>query len=311
VLTPRRIIIVAALLQVAHVVPLTLLDPDGAGGITSNLIQLAMGLLCVAATLKAGRGGQPFERRFLALVAARYVIWAVAQGLATYAESHGNMDFAGSPADILFHLESVPLGIAFFLEPGRDTVRTDRPHPLDLAQILFFWAAMAFYIVYLASDSPASVGQAAAAHALVAGCFYIRAMTSRSTVASALFGRWTPAILLSGVNDAYSGFYDSTAGASFDLIWSLEMLIWIITAATWRTGRVEHGTLARRIVDRTVSLLPLVVAAFTLVLSLGLAQRKPKVAVALVVVALGCSVLRLLARRRQAAKVGATPAPGA
>src|SRR6185295_8536164 len=131
-------------------------------------------------------------------------------------------------------------------------------------------------------DVPVGVALGAATNGLVAGCFYLRAMTSRSAIASTLFGRWTPAILLSTVNDAYSGFYNSNSGEAFDLIWTTESLVWIITAATWRplAGQAETGV--RRLVDRTVSLLPLVVACFSLVLSLGIAQRRMGMAAALV-----------------------------
>jgi hypothetical protein len=107
-----------------------------------------------------------------------------------------------------------------------------------------------------------------------------------------MFGRWTPAIMLSSVNNAYSGYYNSIAGAGFDLVWSFEMLVWIVTTATWRAMPLPHATGARRTADRTLALLPLVVACFSLVLALGLAQRRPGIAALLVVAALGCAAAR-------------------
>ena len=131
------------------------------------------------------------------------------------------------------------------------------------------------------------------------------------TRASALFGRWTPAILLATVNDAYSGFYSSNAGEGFDLIWSMETLIWIVTAATWRPLGGERDAGVRRTVDRTVYLLPLVVACFSLVLSLGLCQRRLGMGLGLMAVALGGSAARWLGRRRLARQRADVPSTGA
>jgi hypothetical protein len=298
VLTPRRIIVASIVLFAAQAAILAIYGMDQPGPVLSGAFQLVMGLLCLIAPLMVARSGGTFERRFLMLVAGRYVIWGAAQSLATYNEIDGNLDFSGSLADILFHLEDVPLGIAFFLDPGRESDRVERPRLFDLAQILVFFAAVALYIRYLTSDSDAGVGGATATHALVAGCFYIRAMTSRSTAAAALFGRWTPAILLAAVNDAYSGYYNSSAGEWFDLVWALEMVLWIVTAATWSSMRLERGTSARRTVDRTVYLLPLVVGTFSVVVGIGIAQRKLALGALLVAAAVGCSAARFLARRR-------------
>jgi hypothetical protein len=299
--TPRTTIAAAAAFLLGHGVVLAIWGHEPPGPVISSVLQMSMGILCVAATVSAARAaGGTFERRFLLLVAARYVIFTVGQAIATYHERDVTWEFEGSLPDILFHLEDVPLGIAFFLDPGRDSDRLARPHPLDLAQIVLFWAAMFLYVRYLSSDAPLGVGLGAGTAALVAGCYYIRSLTSRSSVASAMFGRWTAAIMLSSVNDAYSGYYNSIAGAGFDLVWSFEMLVWIVTTATWRAMPLELGTGARRIADRTVYLLPVVVTCFSLVLSLGLAQRQPGLAALLVVAAVGCSAVRFLKRRRLA-----------
>jgi hypothetical protein len=299
-LTPRRTIAAAVAFLLAHAVVLFIWGHDQPGPIISSVLQVAMGVLCVAATVGAARAGFGlFERRFLLLVAARYLIFTVAQAIAAYHEQDVAWEFEGSVPDILFHLEDVPLGMAFFLDPGRDSDRPARPHWMDLAQIFIFWGAMALYVRYLTSDAPLVVGLGAGTAALVAGCYYLRALTSRSSVASAMFGRWTPASMLSSVNNAYSGYYNSVAGAGFDLVWTFEILVWIVTIATWRAMPFEHGTGVRRIVDRTMFLLPLVVACFSVMLSLGLAQRQPALAALLVGAAIGCAAGRILARRRE------------
>jgi hypothetical protein len=301
--SPLRImLVVSALLFAAHGVILGTWGHQQPGPVFSSFVQLALSVLCLAVTFRASRAAErSFERRFLMLVACRYAILVLAQALASYYElsARGTWEFEGSPADLLFHLEDVPLGIAFFLDPGPDSTRTARPHLLDLVQIGIFWIAVALYARFLIVDVQLGVGLVAATDALVAGCFFLRAMTSRSGIASALFGRWTPAILLSTVNDAYSGFYNSNAGEAFDLVWSTETLVWILTAATWRAMVVENATRARRTVDQTVYLLPLVVACFSVVLSLGLAQQRMAMGLSLIGAAAGGSAVRWLGRRRQ------------
>jgi len=280
---------------------LALWGHDPPGPVYSGLLQIGMGILCVAATASAARrAGGAFERRFLLLVVARYLIFILGQALCTYHERDIAWVFEGSLSDIVFHLEDVPLGVAFFLDPGRDGARPSRPHLLDLAQMVVFWAAIALYVRHFTSDAPMGVGLGAGTAALVAGCFYIRSLTSRSSVASSMFGRWAPAIMLSAVNNAYSGYYNSIAGAGFDLVWTFEMLVWIVTTATWRALPVAQVTRVRRTADRTIHLLPLVVACFSVVLSLGLAQQRPAEAALVGLAALGCAGARFLGRRRLA-----------
>jgi hypothetical protein len=306
----RTTLVLTGLLIVAEAVVLTVWGPVTPGPLVSGCIQLSLGLLCMTVAIAAARrgGGNRYERRFLLLVAARLALFSVAQILATYYLLDASVPFTGSLSDVLFHLEDVPLGIAFILDPGGEADRHARLHLLDLAQVVIFWATMALYVRYLSSDAPVGVGLVAGTGSLVAGCFYLRALTSRSTVTSSLYGRWTLAILLSAVNDAYSGFYNSNPGQPFDLVWLLEMVVWILTVATWSPMRLEPAV-ARRTVARTLSLLPLVVACFSLVLGLGLAQRRPALAGGLVAAAAICAALRLRGRlrRRSSPAVGTGP----
>src|SRR5688572_22600539 len=171
-LTPRNIIVAAVAFLAAHAVVLAIWGHQQPGPLLSSGLQLGMGILIVTITVSAARrAGGDFERRFLLLVAARYVIFIIAQAIATYHERDVAWEFEGSIPDILFHLEDVPLGIAFFLDPGRDSGRSTRPHPLDLAQIVVFWAAMFLYVRHMSSDAPLGVGLGAGTAALVAGCY--------------------------------------------------------------------------------------------------------------------------------------------
>jgi hypothetical protein len=289
---PRTTILAPALLLIVHVVVVFAFGDARPGPFLSNAVQLGVGSFCVIGAFQAARLGSAFERRFLQLVGARYLIWALAQGLATYYQLAGDVQFSGSLADVVFHLEDVPLAIALFLHPREESDRLGRAHAVDLAQMLVFWSALGLYVRHLTTST--GPGLVAATDALVAGCFYFRAVTSRSSVAGTMFGRWVPAILLSTVNDAYSGFYNSQPGGHFDLVWSLEMMVWIVTVTSWRPVRGEG---ARASIDRTIHLLPRVVACFTLVVAFGLAQERPLLAALVAALAVIIAAARPLARR--------------
>jgi hypothetical protein len=290
VISPRTSVVLAVLLMAAHATTLAIWGDRGPGPLLSNSVQLAFGLVNLVTAASAARGRSAFERAFFYLVAGRSLIWGVAQALATYYVV-ADIGLDGSPADFLFHLASVPLGIALFLHTRHTAAASERAHPLDLAQILVFWAAIALNIHFVLTGTGPGI---VATEALLAGCFYFRAMTSRASLAGAMFGRWTPAILMSTVNDGLATYYDALPGGSFDFIWSIEILVWLLTAVSWNPTRAAARHAA---VDRTVSPLPLVVAGTTLVVALGLAQHRPAPALAVAGGALACLAGAALHRR--------------
>jgi hypothetical protein len=293
---PRIVVGLAVLLLLAQGLVLGVYGQAGPGPGVSGLLQLGIGIAFIAAAMDAARapGASRFERRFMLLVGIRYVIWAMGQGLATHYEFSGRTDFDGSLAHILFRFEDVALGIALCLDAGRAD-RKERPRLLDLAQILVFWSAVYLYIRLLTPEGQRLVTPW---DALVATAFYLRGMLSRSLAASALFSRWTPVLLLSSVNHAYSGFYNSVAGAGFDLVWSVDMVLWILTVATWSPVRAPRAAAGPVAGDPSVRHLPLVVACFSLVLALGIAERRAAPAAALVVATAACLLGRWRGRVR-------------
>jgi hypothetical protein len=295
------IMIATAALLAAHAAALSWFGVRAPGPLLSNLIQLALGCLCIVASLWVSRGTGRFERRFFQLAALRYVIWGVAQILGTYQESDGT-PFEGSLADILFHLEDVPLGIALLLDPGGQSEGFAKVRFRDLGQMLLFCVALYVYIRTNPTISEAGIGRVAITDGVVATAFYFRALLTKSALARSLFGRWTPAILLRTINDAYAGYQGSPqAGELFDLIWSIEIVIWILTAVTWRPPREggDPGAAGDLKLDRTVGLLPLVAFSFVLVLSIGIAQERPGLAALVFAASLACLDFRLLGQLRR------------
>jgi hypothetical protein len=297
VVLARVVLIFAAALLGAQAVVLSMHGARPPGPALSNGLQLGIGLLFIVAALDAARAetATRFERRFMQLMAARYVLWSGGQALATYYEIVGKLDFAGSPAHLLFTVEDVALGVALCLDTGHPD-RSERPRAHELILIALFWTAVYLYIRFLGSESdPLYVTW----DALVAASFYLRAMLSRSQVGRTMFGRWVPVLLLSSANHAFASHHDSVAGAPFDLIWSADMILWILTALTWAPIRMGEWGNTGPLGDPTVRHLPMVVACFSLVLALGIAQRRPLAAALLVVATAVCLLAGHLARRRQ------------
>jgi hypothetical protein len=223
----------------------------------------------------------------------------ICQGIATYESYHeSDSSFDGSVTNVVFHLEDLPLCIALFLNPGPLGTRLERARLPDLAQIVVFGLTVYFYCHFMPTSPDSGVARIVGSHVLVGVFFYFRAVTIRSDIGSAMFGRWTLALLLSVVNDAYSlnSELDPLTGEMFDLVWSSELMLWTLIAATWRQTRPMPTRGARPAPDRALRVMPVVVACFTVVLAVSLAKYQPVVAAPLAAASLLCTALVLRSR---------------
>jgi hypothetical protein len=310
VFTPLRILVATGVLWLVHLGVILGWGVTAPGPAVSMGIQLLLACLCVLASFHAPAGADRFERRFLRLVALRYLICAVGQILGAYGTSDLT-PYQGSPADVVFHVEDVPMGIALLLDPGTPADREQRVSLRDLLQMVIFCLAIYAYFRTMPTLAAEGLDGIAAADVVVAAAFYFRAMSTRSNLARALFGRWTPALMLSTVNAAYSGYPGSPgAGERFDLIWVMETVAWILTAVTWvwPRDREANADLLPPI-DRTVQLLPVVVCCFVLVVAVGIAQEHLGLAAALAAASIAClrpSHLALIFGRRTEGAGGVT-----
>lgn len=294
-LLARVVLILAAALLGAQAVVLSVHGGRPPGPALSNALQLGLGLLFIVAALDASRAetATRFERRFMQLMALRYVIWAGGQTLGTYYEVIGKHDFAGSPAHFLFTIEDVALGVALCLDTGHPD-RAERPRIHELLPIALFWTAVYLYIRFLGNAEESLYGTW---DALVAAAFYLRAMLTRSRLGRTLFGRWVPVLLLSSVSHAYASHHHAAAGSAFDLVWSVDIILWILTALTWSPIRLGEWGDAGPLGDPSVRHLPLVVAVFSGVLAVGMAESQPLAAGLLVAAAGSCLLAGRLTRR--------------
>jgi hypothetical protein len=310
--SPKLVVIVTAVLFAAHAAVLTTLGTGGRGPLASNSLQLALGIVCVIAPLVAARGAVGFEKRFLYLMAARYLIWAVAQGLSV-AVSAGDAPYQESVANVLFHLEDLPMGMALLLDVDVPA-ETDRPTPVrivELGQMAVFLCAVVLYAVYSPTSPASGVGLLPSTDAIIASGFYARALLIRSPAAGALFGRFTPFILLSAINHSYAGHLAviPETGDLFDLVWSIENVVWILTAVTWGDRHKdlrEYGdvdeSLGFSLADASVRRLPFVAACFSVAMSLGVVSCRRSLGMALLVATLACAAVSAGSQRREATR---------
>jgi diguanylate cyclase (GGDEF)-like protein/PAS domain S-box-containing protein len=215
------------------------------GPLASDVIQLALGLICVLACTAAFRRSRGIARYVWRLLAFAFVVWAVAQALAVYVDVSGNHSL-DSLDDTLFFLSVVPFGMLSFLDPDGEASSFDRLHILDFVQV----GILAVSIFLCFSPRMWSLGDAfrlgpltwsrnISFDGLLAATFVLRAFLTKSKSVRWLFGRMALFLLLSGLADSYD-FTPGQAlppGGWFDLIWSALLGFPILMAATWKNEK--------------------------------------------------------------------------
>ncbi len=301
----RRILVTAAgLLWLAHVGIAAALGTRAPGPVLSDVIQLLLGGLLVAALYDASRRSEGIARAFWNLAVGAYCLWMIAQSLGVY------NDLVTAPvimplANLLFSFWFAPLAMALFLDPEHETGRLDALMALDFGQGVLVCVAAYLYFFYIPkSDTPAELSHSVwipyfGGYGLVAVAFILRAIVNRSRDVRALFGRMGIFLALSGGVDAlyyYGPGRGMKTGAWFDLLWSLLLIVPLIIAAMWKQSEAieispEAPVREKRIYTEVFYLIyPLLV----LFMSLRIARERLWIAGVVVLFSFVCSSARLL-----------------
>ena len=317
----------AGLLWLAHVGIAAALGTRAPGPVLSDVIQLLLGGLLVAALYDASRRSEGIARAFWNLAVGAYCLWMIAQSLGVY------NDLVTAPvimplANLLFSFWFAPLAMALFLDPEHETGRLDALMALDFGQGVLVCVAAYLYFFYIPkSDTPAELSHSVwipyfGGYGLVAVAFILRAIVNRSRDVRALFGRMGIFLALSGGVDAlyyYGPGRGMKTGAWFDLLWSLLLIVPLIIAAMWKQSEAieispEAPVREKRIYTEVFYLIyPLLV----LFMSLRIARERLWIAGVVVLFSFVCSSARLLltqnrlilakeALRREASRDGLT-----
>ena len=273
---------------VAHAAVLAGFGTGSGGPFLSNLLQLALGILCVPACLEASRRSGSLGQYFWRLMTFTFVVWCAGQVLGTYNEFRPD-EALSRLNDLLFIASTVPFGMVLFLDPDHEPNHFDRLHILDFIQAILFWGSVYLYFSHPqpGTDPAYSAWRRTMVYNVVlTGAFFLRAVLTKSGVVRALFGRMLLFLLLAGLADAYSNYpgRNLRAGRWFDIVWSLLVAIPLVIAATWNKGESSSSTgdapaRAHNIVVQ--QLFPLLYPALILVMSARNAQAYPLLATAI------------------------------
>ncbi len=238
------LIAASCILVVVQAIVIATLGHRTFGPLFSDVTQLALGLICILACTEAFRRSQGIARYAWRLLAAAFVVWTIAQGLAVYAEVSGDHS-PDSLSDILFFLSVIPFGMLTFLDPDGEPNSFDRLHILDFVQVCI----LAVSILLCFSPKMWSPGDALRVghftwsrniffDGLLVVTFVLRAALTKSQGVRWLFGRMALFLLLSGLADSYAlcPGQDLPPGGWFDLMWSALLGFPIVIAATWKNA---------------------------------------------------------------------------
>ena len=300
----RVVIVLAAVLWLAHAGIVAFLGLNPPGPIASDVIQFVLGAVLVGSIFAALRRSEGLARSFWQLTAAAYGLWLVAQGLGVYNDVAASVPVA-SISNLLFCFWFVPLAMAMFLDPEHEAGRLDVLTVLDFVQGVLVCIAAYLYFFYLPkSESPSELAHSVwtpyfVGYSFVAGAFVLRAVVTRSRDARILFGRMGAFLALSGCVDAlyyYGPGHLLRTGAWFDLLWSVLLVIPIVIAATWKQADAPEISLEapRREKRIYTEIFFLIYPLLVLFMSLRIARERLELAGLVVLCSFVCSSARLL-----------------
>ncbi len=305
--TTRNIVIVGFALLAAHVLILAALGEKRPGPFLSDLSQLLMGALVIRAALQSSRCENRLGKHFWQLTAVAYCLWMVAQGIATYGDVIVLPGVLRWTINLVFCFWSVPLAMTLFLDPDYEPRGFDTLLILDFVQGLIFCVAAYLYFFFIPTKSEPALDLAHSVwqpyfigYGLVTLAFLLRTAYSPSLVVRQLFGRMGALLLLSGIVDAmyyYGPGSGLNAGAWFDILWSLMLLIPLVMAATWKAPDAvgpEPEPNGKRRTFVVAQIFPLLYPLLVLGMFTGLAKSYNFLAVSFVLASFMCSTARLL-----------------
>ena len=307
------VVTVAASLWLAHAGVVALAGSAGRGPLLSDLIQLTLGVVLIYAVVQACRRSEGMARSFWGLAAAAYSLWLVAQGLGVYNDLVQSASVSWTE-NLIFCFWFVPLAMAIVLDPEQEAGRLDTLIVLDFVQAVLVCVAAYLYFFYLPkADASGEMAHEVwspyfAGYGFVAIAFVLRAVTSRSRDARALFGRVGIFLALSGCVDAlyfYGPGRGLKTGAWFDLLWSALLVVPLVIACTWKQAESPSYPSEPPRREKTIytEIFYLIYPLLVLFMSLRIARERLGLAAAVVLLSFVCSSGRLLLTQQRMLRV--------
>ena len=228
-------------------------------GLASNLIQLALDGIVVAAALRAASRSGTFGRRVWLLVSAAMAVHGVGQGIATFCDYMGSSPlFAPWWSDEFLFFWVTPLVVAVVADPLEPRRRLPIAGILDFLQVFLLGLAWHFSVfgdaMAWANDGPGMamlnweirLGR----DLFVLGCLVTRTLLSELGTSRNIFRRislFFATFALADIAYLYcEAMLSIRFGTGMDLIWSLPRWLLLLAAVSW----VQSGPESQRIVHR-------------------------------------------------------------
>ena len=317
-----RVFLVAALaLFLLHTallvaVPRNHVAPNAYPGLLSNLIQIACPILAALACIDASRRLQNFGKHFWLLFATGFLVWSLAQTLATYYDSflHASLQEPW-PSDIIFFLSMSAPFMALFIDQRKGFEWKQWPRIFDLAQVLILMLA-----VYLFTfDTPdawrngwGALGALAwipetSRDILLVSSFAVASLAGKNRTARYLYGRMAIFFFVYLLGEFPYLYLQSNqnlrTGSPLDLVWSVPFLVATVIAALAKPS--DSDTEAELWSERTYRRWPiahavsLVFPIIVLLMAAGIAEKQFATAIVLVLLSFSCSLARVLFAEHQ------------
>jgi len=310
----RSTAIAALTLFAVHVIVALWLGSSRAGGLLSDLIQLALGMTAILAGLQAARRSSQPERYVWRLVALSYGIWLIAQSLSVYSDFAPSFPAGDAVRDMCFTFWFAPLALVLFLDLEDENPRISVAMILDFAQVIIFWIAAYLYLLKSPSDAVTGAGLAPsmwaslfAYYGILMAALLARRLLAKRPATRASLMRLVAILFVSSLADFfyyYGPGQGLPTGATFDLLWSLSLLVPAIFASTWCPERSEitSPALSSERVSVLKELFPLLYPLLILGMSVRIAHLHFTFGAVVVLLSFLCCCARLLVTQHQLIK---------
>ncbi len=276
------------------------------GPLLSDFFQLALILLVMFAISGAARRSDYVGRYFWKLNLVAFSLSAIVQILGAYSDLFGETAWQIWTGNLLSCFWFLPLGMALFLDSHPQAKIFDSLLVFDFIQAALLCLTAYFYFFYISSSGDPDLDLSRsvwapyfAGYGILVVAFLLRAVLTHSAVLRALLRTTGLFLLFWGITFAFY-FYGPghllDTGEWFDIIWSLVLLIPLLTAAKWNLAepaRLEFPVLQSRGVVAT-QLFPLLYPAFILVMSASVKAEWMRLAWTAVFLSFACFSARVL-----------------
>ena len=302
--SPKTTLLVAGALLLAQAAALAAFGKEQLGAVLSELVQLALGFICLLTSIQAFHRSGNVARQCWRWLCFTFCIWIVAQVLGVYIDLSSNRSLDALD-DLLFFVSVIPFGMLIFLDPDHESHRFDRLHLLDFMQVCIFWVAV--YLYFSAGSGIISMGpfhwtRDLVYDAMLTGSFLLRALLTNSTIIRAFFGRMALFLLFSCMADSYAAASAGRVlpGNWFDMVWSLMLGIPLVIAATWNQQESAISSAPRRAQSIVVNeFFPLLYPLFSFLILVQIATSRVALASFIVLVSfMGVSVRTVVIQHR-------------